>query len=1409
MNLLPNHNLAGFLQKKLFAEQRFVLVDKDNQDQVEQNEVTNLEVNEKGFFEQELKDVAFRIRRAIDLKVDDEGYIGLAGTSREVIADNAKESLEELLREKKYYDSDIQGILLEREVADPTWDRLVDSIKFFSGKHKEKLSKIYEQLLTITDRLKDQTDIAELVNATIEKAREELRAASFEHKTLLKNERQDLLNNIASRIEAEKSLLDKELAEFRDVCVEPEALKERLSSGEEIGFFEYIEARTNFGSLLKSIRSNTYQDADVEEASELIQYMKKKVADRRTSVEEFQYLDQNDEERQEVVNELLKGVQKILTYYRMENSKILNPDKAPKSESEKKFVMQLIQFEERLEDGENLISAGEIAFIDDVLTKVNQGLKSTRKLKIQNPEDKTAVALESELGNQIQYLRNLPLPLDAEARRSFKKAQAELKMLAAEFKNDDGELNLANLKTFALGLDQLGTNGQVTGDEESLKKQWLFDKLENLGKIETKLKGSLNSPQEKRANFVAQRQIEKYVKQIEAATEPKEVVEQLIKEEHLKILAAEQFEEAYRKTGVTNSYLVIEQTEYNPQIPNYSGDDWTIYLDAAFYEKLEREEGNFERFKARIAHELAHRRFEVEVRQELEDANIYEHSQWASLKNQFNTLIQGKTVGGDEHGFDSNVNVLNELFALSEENKVAEIANKPLRKLVEEFSKIIDPLLTDKTLGVPKLKMHGAIAETEQDEAEREESTGEPDSDTVDTEDTDGTDILGTTQEDAQKDSEDVEKARVNAVSNFNSFEGYIKIFGGQIVDEQGNVQQEPAQMDIKRIDGGEKLLSMAESEYTKVKKAIDNIDSIRPKSVEDLNNWLGEMNGYFKSAEKEISSNEAGSPSYFQQLWSDTKFLSVDDIFHLATESWEFMQRRRDRNSQDARAAVGQKLFKDVPFLDLLSNEYLSKRQKLEQDEVSEYQGNLSNMSHEEIYPLLFNPKNVDHLKAVINDLCDKGKMRWDDHRVWKSLGKYSFIRIPNVAKADEDVVYRNEWLKKIVADIWDEDTWDGWRKANDNSMNSQIGDLHGESNDLHALGGKPVTDNLDDIINARKAGLDDFKAGKGDIPIIPSHRYQKNLDYAFEYGKLSMEDKFFYLISGVAHRVIPIEYFKKIQSERFLVLPILDFFYAKNNSVPEVDALYKEIMDNGGNPEGIHKMLMHRVLHDPMARKRIEKLVSRDRVREIDHDDWQALMAAVSANDVDTLLSKPNGGKAVITKASMINGMASYSTFVKGQHWLIEKEGGNYNYNNLVDSIKSFVAYDSRIMGRVGRRGAYERLDRSQLNEEPLGHGLKTKDYQESMYILVGKIFEKYYGAESKDYIDSIFTDTMDKTPEQLEKLKKDGMEKDVNAFTVKMNDISSDPRGRQAIRDALSEVAEDMADYGGRNFDYSINT
>lgn len=1438
MQILPNHLLAQN-KSKLCSEQRVIFMNDKEKKMLEAMLGAEGIETQKTSIDPEIKNIGWVFRK----KAEELSLI--KGGGKEKIAEFSELKLEDLLEEMEDYNIAIEGIEKKSEdFRDPLYYDLIGgeegkSVRLYQQTnldtilpygmnafehYSENEHSKYNSLLEIQASLGGQQNANEVLKGALNQAREELSEERSEHLALLLQERQSILNQIESKITQAKNTLDFQIKKLEAICPKPSALKEHFESGEEVGFFDYIKKQTQIAELLNKIKAGNATSQEIIEANQNIKNYTEKVEDRQKSIQRIQTLD-----IQKTTSELKKENDSILAFYRLSNSKELNPQKAPSDSSEKKLVLQLIEFENKLESGE--VEAEELIFIEDVLPNFKQTISILHANQvtlehIANLDDHSATEIQKTLEENIDLALNSKIPSHPELRKIFNQSLVNLKILQSQ-------LSESNLKQFAFSQGYLNADGKIqSGLEESIRKSWLAQKRQEFEKNQVNINKSIDSPFERVALRKERTNLEEYFKKLaDPNSNPVEIIETLEQQGNLELVPGKEFNRKYKATGVTDSYFVIEQTGYKSTVAHYAQEytNWKIYLDEDAYNHIKGEPTNIERtrFKARIAHELGHREFDAFKKEEL--MPFCENPHWNALKTEFLKLASNKQVIVGEERVDYNDEfILNESWALLKEWDFLKgdsnvVLPKKFKSYIEKFNKLINPKTVYGSMWMDELE------DTENGKVENEQKT-ETGEDNLES-------SINSKEEERESKgrTEKEEEAIKNARDNFEAFKDYLEIFGGSDLlktddNQKENTDNEKVKtkpvLNITKLPKGSEFLNSAAENFPFFQKQIEMLESAEADTVQKLNEYLDDYNTQFQYAEEKLSSEESETSGVFQDLWKNTRFISVDDIYHMVTECWEFTQRRRNRNSEDARAAVGQKIFGKT----LLGNEYLSKQQKIEMEEVNEYQGNLKNMSHEQVYPLLYQPKNKDHFKAVIGDLCERGRMRWDDHRVWNSLSRYSFVQIPNPKRADKDIEYRNTWLKKIVADIWDENTWDGWIKSNDSGFNTSISDLEPMADTLHACGGAPVVKKLEEILCQYKDKKSNFSNSSSSEIIYPSHRYHKFLDYSFDKGKLSMEDKFYFMIEGVASHALRVEDLRKIQSKYFPKLPLLDFFYAHNNTYGELNKLSKKINKYAGGDDrnwkaGVHKLIMQDVLTDEIVLSRISKRAQD--ASQVDHDDWQTLMATMNNTKVKSMLAGEMNPK--ISDEGLKNSLASFSTFIKSQVPSVEDDVAGKDFSNITRALSTFVEFDGTLMKRVHlKRETYVRLGSSHRDTKPgMGGAYTVRQYQTSMYHLIEDIFHKYaertgkqkeYGKEYTKYLfqdNSKWNQDKSKLPDNITK-----GEDYILAFETKINEIAKTQEGKEIISTVLKEHSDPskMAAQGKQrllsymesgeddNFDYS---
>ena len=162
-------------------------------------------------------------------------------------------------------------------------------------------------------------------------------------------------------------------------------------------------------------------------------------------------------------------------------------------------------------------------------------------------------------------------------------------------------------------------------------------------------------------------------------------------------------------------------------------------------------------------------------------------------------------------------------------------------------------------------------------------------------------------------------------------------------------------------------------------------------------------------------------SQSELRQLWVDTNFLTVQDMWHLGKHIWEYWVRTRVRLMKGRFS----KFDANLPFI---GTEMLRIKEETEHHEVGQFKEAMTNMGIIEVRGLLNRSSNADQIKACIEVLTEKGQMRWDDVRTWDAINRISYLpgdkKIP--IPRDRDPYSPVGMDEETVCQKWVWSTWE-----------------------------------------------------------------------------------------------------------------------------------------------------------------------------------------------------------------------------------------------------------------------------------------------------------------------------------------------------------------------------------------------
>ncbi len=249
--------------------------------------------------------------------------------------------------------------------------------------------------------------------------------------------------------------------------------------------------------------------------------------------------------------------------------------------------------------------------------------------------------------------------------------------------------------------------------------------------------------------------------------------------------------------------------------------------------------------------------------------------------------------------------------------------------------------------------------------------------------------------------------------------------------------------------------------------------------------------------------------------------------------------------------------------------------------------------------------------------------------------------------------------------------------------------------------------------------------RAGESMPAFVNEHHYEEMLSYAMRVGKLSMEDKFFYLIQGVRYGLLPVERLQVLGGEKLGLLsafPFLEFFYRKNNTLPEVRAI-GAALDEAGDPfnPGLKTTLFLRtiVLRDPGTRTRIIKAGNR-RGEGFDHEDMPYILTDITHGFLKNLTGNINAGQQKLSPQSMQNGYVGFNEKFKVFAKLVEMEEDGVarfteqDAEDMAITIATYVQFDNMIT-KWGTDSQHGYLSPAELdNEVPPAGSFVTSAYR-----------------------------------------------------------------------------------------------
>ncbi len=521
----------------------------------------------------------------------------------------------------------------------------------------------------------------------------------------------------------------------------------------------------------------------------------------------------------------------------------------------------------------------------------------------------------------------------------------------------------------------------------------------------------------------------------------------------------------------------------------------------------------------------------------------------------------------------------------------------------------------------------------------------------------------------------------------------------------------------------------------------------------ENLKDYVKSLDGLVRDS-RDLSGEPPRAKSLYEKLFFETRWLSLYDLKKLVTDAVEDVKRMYERKSQRNRNHLAGLIAKAIPDNDIVGLSYLGRlkyeitrhERDQEQEEVGVWEKAYEHLGPNQLLEKLKDIKSgsdKDRMKAIMNSLANFGRIDWEDERIWNALNKLGNFTIPpDICKFDRFT--REEWLKKVIDDIWPHDTelYDKWMNTNNNSFKSKrdeyeaFADVRSNTKEMHnELAKQLKLYTLWAVRDKRQGPMPDD---------INPYKYEKVLHYAMERGKMTMEDKFFYLIQGIDCGLLPLERLNVLNAEMISGgFPFMDFFTSHNNTRQEIKYMAAQLRetnnfdssDRYGPGQKTKVWLQLVVARDKDARFRAAKILGA-RGNEIDHEDIPMLCAMLNMSEMNELLKRHGGDRQRVTQEGLKNAYAGFGTVFRTYSQLakLSEDPNSGIYFTEDDAVffgkrmLSYILFDNMVPGEQleGRPN----LSWGQIESEkmPSGGDWRPRDFRNTNNSIVADILRGY---------------------------------------------------------------------------------
>lgn len=518
------------------------------------------------------------------------------------------------------------------------------------------------------------------------------------------------------------------------------------------------------------------------------------------------------------------------------------------------------------------------------------------------------------------------------------------------------------------------------------------------------------------------------------------------------------------------------------------------------------------------------------------------------------------------------------------------------------------------------------------------------------------------------------------------------------------------------------------------------------------------------------------------EEMWQEYMFLSIKDLIGLGKAIIELMKRKHQARSKMRYSNLG----KYLPPRSV-GTEMERINQQAETEEMNQYKEAMSQWGTWQVLGKLHDTNSRFEAKACFIVLMEKGELRWDDMKMWECLNRLTssqttqgaalYIKLthePQIDPKTGHLVNGEDRTKEAIDALYGEGQWAEWFSKNISAYNNAKNayEFKGKQLEADPKGTGGLRGELSRL-------LSDWKQGKYVNPM----EYEELIDFAIKYGKLTGEEKMFYLMEGLTAKcsdgamqgmtLLHLDRIGDLDGKYLNQFPLLDFFTNRGKkpfhprymsgeisledtdhgyTVEDLEMLrdefFKEESDRcafvPGKDTKFGQFLWEWMLVDPNFQVRLSKGLRR--AEAMDHDDAHMYIPTATMEQIETFTGAYTGNQKYFTDEGYKNAYAGFNQYIvslsnrcedlaerQKRGLIIDDETIKTTEGQVLQAVQSYFMFDSILDGRRDRKSdSKARIGDTQYDKPCVvdwaGGDATVRDHKNQLDSLVKEICRAY---------------------------------------------------------------------------------